>query len=94
MGPVIKASGNKNIKSGETPDNEKVFKLPKKILLIPAAVILVIATGATARKEKCLKIVSHAKIVPAIGALNPAAIAPATPQPMNTSVPIISFSPA
>ena len=29
-----------------------------------------------------------ANTTPAIGALNPAAIAPATPQPMNTSVDI------
>ena len=63
-----------------------MFIFPKNILLIPAAVILVIATGATARSEKWRSIVSQAKLVPAIGAVNPAAIAPATPQPRKTSV--------
>ena len=83
---MSRASGSKNIRSGVIPDIEKVFTLPKNIWLMPAEVMLVIATGATARKEKCLKIVSQAKIVPAIGALKPAAIAPATPHPINTSV--------
>ena len=66
-----------------------MFIFPKNILLIPAAVILVMATGATALSEKWRSIVSQAKIVPAIGALNPAEIAPATPQPINTSALIL-----
>ena len=56
---------------------------------MPAEVMLVMATGAIARNEKCRKIVSHANIVPAIGALNPAAMAPATPHPINTSALIL-----
>ena len=36
--------------------------------------------------EKCRRIASCAKTIPAIGALKPAAMAPATPQPMNISV--------
>ena len=57
--------------------------MPKNIGM-PAEVMLVIATGA-ARKEKCLKIVSQAKIVPAIGAIKPATIALNTTA-INTSV--------
>ena len=48
-----------------------------------------IATGATALSEKWRSMVSQAKIVPAMGALNPAEIAPATPQPINTSALIL-----
>ena len=41
--------------------------------------------GASALKEKCLKIASWAKIIPPIGELKPAEIAAATPQPINIS---------
>ena len=37
--------------------------------------------GAIARIEKCRRMASWAKITPAIGALKPAEIAAATPQP-------------
>ena len=43
------------------------------------------AIGAIALKEKCLKIASCANIIPAIGALKPAEIAAATPQPIKIS---------
>ena len=47
------------------------------------AVIEDIAIAPPALKEKCLKIASCAKTKPAIGALKPADIAAATPQPIN-----------
>ena len=47
------------------------------------AVIEDITIAPPALKEKCLKIASCAKTKPAIGALKPADIAAATPQPIN-----------
>ena len=47
------------------------------------AVIEDIAIAPPALKEKCLKIASCAKTKPAIGALKPADIAAATPQPIK-----------
>ena len=43
------------------------------------------AIGAIALKEKCLNIASCANIIPPIGALKPAEMAAATPQPINIS---------
>ena len=58
--------------------------------------MLAITIGVIALNEKCRKIASCAKITPTIGALNPAEIAAATPQPINTSVenlfPVICLS--
>ncbi len=48
--------------------------------------MLEMAIGAMARNEKCLMMASWANTIPAIGAPKPAEIAPATPQPMNTSI--------
>ncbi len=45
------------------------------------AVIDATVMGATARTEICLSIASWANTMPAIGALKPAEIAAATPQP-------------
>ena len=55
---------------------------PSAQLLRLAAEMLDIAMGATVRREKCRKMASWAKTIAAMGALNPAAIAPATPQPI------------
>ena len=59
---------------------------PKNLSATAAAVKLEMAIGVTAFIEKCLSKASWAKIKPAIGALNPADIAAAVPQPMKTSV--------
>ena len=69
-----------------TPDRSKIWAEPKKASLNHTDDTLAIAIGAIARMEKCRRTASCAKTIPAIGALKPAAIAPATPQPMNISV--------
>ena len=54
-------------------------------------VINEIAKAATAFIEKCLKTVSWANIIPAIGAPKPAEIAAATPLPMIISCGILGI---
>ena len=64
----------------------KVEDLLKIFSVIALAVKLAMAIGASARIEKWRKTASCAKIMPARGAPNPAEMAPATPQPIKTSV--------
>ena len=52
-------------------------------MLTKEAVIEEIAIAPPALREKCLSTASWAKTSPAIGALKPAEIAAATPQPIN-----------
>ena len=63
--------------------NLKLLIRKKKPLPIVDAVIEEIAMAPPALKEKCLRIASCANTKPAIGALNPAEIAAATPQPIK-----------
>ena len=62
--------------------------VPKIAVENQTDVMLEIAIGVSALNEKCRNTASCAKTIPAMGAWNPAAIAAATPQPINTSVPI------
>ena len=77
--------GNKSVATAFSTNSGS---LPKIATENQTDVMLEIAIGVSALKEKCRKTASCAKTIPAIGAWNPAAIAAATPHPINTSVPI------
>ena len=86
IGPATSAGGSIWPRLMLTPDRSKIWAEPKKASLNHTDDTLAMAIGAIARIEKCLRTASCAKTIPAIGALNPAAMAPATPQPINMSV--------
>ena len=83
IGEQINTIGTISISGGAS---EIIFK-PKVSLKTPdpivEAVIEEIAIAPPALKEKCLSTASWANTSPAIGALKPAEIAAATPQPIN-----------
>ena len=85
MGPAINAVGNKVRVSRRTSAKFIKGSKSKTCFVNQDAEMLATAIGATALSEKCLKIASCAKITPAIGAPNPAEIAPATPHPIKMS---------
>ena len=85
-GPTTSAAGNTADMSRPAESIMNRLETPNRRSLNQTALTDASAIGTIDRMEKCLRIASWAKITPAIGALNPAAIAPATPQPMNTSV--------
>ena len=86
IGPINSAIGRSDAMSAVTPSMVNRRELPNIWSLNQAALTLATAIGAMARIEKWRRIASCANTIPAMGALNPAAIAPATPQPMKTSV--------
>jgi hypothetical protein len=77
--------GNKSVVAALSANSGS---LPKIAVENQTDVMLEIAIGVSALKEKCRNTASCAKTIPAIGAWNPAAIAAATPHPINTSMPI------
>ena len=85
-GPATRAEGNICVISKPLESIENSGSTSKILSVNQTALMLAIAIGAMALMEKCLRMASCAKISPAMGALKPAAIAPATPHPMNTSV--------
>jgi hypothetical protein len=65
--------------------SNKFWVVPKKYSSKALALMEAIKMGAIALREKCLRIASWAKMTPARGALKPAEIAAATPQPIKMS---------
>ena len=86
IGLQIKDAGRILVSSGDIIVVCNADSLLKIFSVTALDVKLVIAIGANALIEKCLRIASCAKIMPANGAPNPAEIAPATPQPRKTSI--------
>ena len=85
-GPATSADGSICVMSKLLESNVKSGATSKSLSLNQTALMLAIAMGAMALMEKCLRMASCAKTKPAMGALKPAAMAPATPHPINTSV--------
>ena len=85
-GLQIKEAGSILASSGVATVVSKADEVRKIFSVTALAVKLAIAIGARALIEKCLRIASCAKIIPARGAPKPAEIAPATPHPRKTSI--------
>ena len=85
-GPAIIAAGSTLIRSSCVVERSNKGAEPKNLSENQDEEMLATAIGAMARSEKWRRTASWANTTPAIGALKPAAIAPATPQPMKTSV--------
>ena len=85
-GPSIIKTGRISLSGGIFCERSNMFWVaPKKYSSKALALIEAMNMGAMARREKCLKIASCAKITPARGALKPAEIAAATPHPIKIS---------
>ena len=87
--PLRTKEGSRGNKSGASRFRLKSGAPPNAQVPKAAEIVLAIAMGKRALNEKCLKTASCAKIMPPIGALNPADIAAATPQLIKTSGGII-----
>ena len=85
-GPSTSAAGSTIPRSSAMLAKSSNGAAPKICCENHDELMLATAIGAMARIEKCRNMASCANTTPAIGALKPAAIAPATPHPMNTSV--------
>ena len=85
-GPRRIRIGSTSFRGGTCWDSSKsAGEFPKKYSPNALALNDEIDIGAMALREKCLRMASCAKSIPASGALKPAAIAAATPQPINMS---------
>ena len=96
---IIAKAGPSRIKIGSTSfrggtcweSSKSAGAFPKKYSPNALALKDAIEIGAIALREKCLRMASCAKSIPARGALKPAAIAAATPHPINISGLILSL---
>ena len=86
--PLPSSNGTMGRRSGTAKTTLKIGSPPKMAVANQAEVTLEMAIGVRALNEKCRSMASCAKMIPAIGAWKPAAIAAATPQPINTSISI------
>ena len=96
---IIAKAGPRSIKIGSISlrggtcweSSKSAGEFPKKYSPIALALKDAMDIGAMALREKCRRMASCAKSIPASGALKPAAIAAATPHPINMSGLILSL---
>ena len=86
IGPRMSAIGKASVIGPSVNEFSKICTGSSRTFDRVDAVILAITMGVIALNEKCLNIASCANITPTIGALKPAEMAAATPQPINMSV--------
>ena len=90
-GAKIMTNGTTDASSSSGVGTLKARLDPKRYWLNAEATMAETEIGATAPIENRLSSASWAKIMPAMGALNPAEIAAATPQAMSTSFEMFVF---
>ena len=91
-GAIKIKAGKISAKGGIGASIKKLALLGNQALSRALAEMAAIEMGATARIEKCRKTASWANTMPARGALKPAEMAAATPQPKNISWDIFDAS--